>query len=189
MKNKLPKVVIAAGATLDTAMLPGRLLELAGRYGVQLYAALSHEALEFVTLTALAAITSHPVYHENSQFDPASGLPMHRVLRECDLLVLYPASARILAQCALGEVTCPVTRLFAFTPKDRVLIAPAIHPDMSRELYDPHVKRLSGLGCKVLAAADLWANWRDVEDAIVDRLKLSRLKAAPADLYLDKLTG
>lgn len=58
------------------------------------------------------------------QFDGA--LPRHLAWRHAALLVVHPASARVLAEAAAGSVTDVVTRLIAFVPPERVVIAPAI---------------------------------------------------------------
>jgi phosphopantothenoylcysteine synthetase/decarboxylase len=184
-----PWVVFASGATIETAMLPYHLLRLSTDFGLRLSAAISPGAKDFVTLPVLGALTRGVVYHENTQTDPGSGLPIHLVWNQADLLVLYPASARILAQCAQGEITCAVTRLFAFMPKTRIVVAPSLHPEMERSLYQGHVSILKGIGCTVLAEADYWASWRDVEDAVVEALKLSRFRAPRRDVRLDKIFG
>jgi hypothetical protein len=184
-----PRVVFASGATIETAMLPFRILGLRAAFGLRVTVALSPEALGFVSVPVLEAVTASPVYRENTQTDAATGLPMHKPLAGSDLLVLYPASARILAQCALGEVTDTVTRLFSFTPKKNVVVAPSIHPEMEKSLYTGHAETLKRIGCRVLAPGDLWASWRDVEDAVVEKLGLSRLKPSPRDVMLDKILG
>jgi len=182
------RIVIAAGGALDTAMLPLRLLHLRADYGVELAAAVSTGALEFVTGTALTGVTGNWVYDPETRFEAGTSLPAHLALANPDLLVVYPATARIVAQCALGVVTCPVTRLFAFTPKDRIVIAPAIHPRMDRRLYDGHVARLREVGCEVIGGAEYWATWAEVEEACVRRLGLGRSLRAPGDVLLDELS-
>lgn len=119
--------------------------------------ALSAGALDFVTTDAMSAVSGSAVYDANTQLD-AHGVPMHLSLAEADLLVLVPATARIFAECALGIVSCTVTRLFAFTPKERVVLAPALHPRMDLRLYRDHEKRLVDVGCTVLARDDLFAS-------------------------------
>ncbi|MBX3230977.1 MAG: hypothetical protein KIT84_36570 [Labilithrix sp.] len=182
----MPTVVLAAGGSLETAMLPQRLLYLRADYGVEVRAAVSAGALEFVTRTALMGVTGSFVYEPDTRFAPGSAVPVHLSLADADLLVLHPATARVLSQCALGEVTCPVTRLFAFSAKDRILVAPAIHPRMDRRIYEPHVARLRDLGCEVLGGPDLWATWHDAETRIVARLGLTK-KTRTGDVLLDEL--
>jgi phosphopantothenoylcysteine synthetase/decarboxylase len=179
-------VVFAAGGSIETALLPYRLLYFRADYAVALSAAVSPGALDFVTKTALAAVTSDAVYDADTRFEAHSPRPIHLALSEADTLVIYPATARILAQCALGEVTCPVTRLFAFTPKDRVVVAPSLHPRMDVRLYEGHVERLRSIGCAVLGAPSFTTTWMDVEEHLAARLAL-RKSTSGGDVRLDEL--
>ena len=183
----MPTIVLAAGGSIETALLPHRLLYLRADYRVALTVAVSTGALEFVTRTALVGVTGSYVYDPGLQFAPATTMPVHLALADADLLVLHPATARIIAQCALGEVTCPVTRLFAFTPKSRIVIAPAIHPRMDPRLYEGHLARLRELGCEVLGGPTLWATWAEVEARMIARLGLVRSPRAGGDVLLDAL--
>ncbi|MGE0708193.1 MAG: flavoprotein [Planctomycetota bacterium] len=185
------RVVFAAGGVLETAFLPYRLLNLQVDYGLRLRVAASPSALEFATRTALHAVTGAEVYHQNSQFD-RDGLPLHLALKDTPLLVLYPATARILAQCATGVVSCPVTRLFAFVPKERVLVAPALHPEMDLRLYRDHARRLAELGCEVLGlgaegAAELAPTWRELSERVAARMGATRLVPRPEQVLLERL--
>lgn len=179
-------IVFAAGGSIETALLPYRLLYFRADYGVALSAAASPGALEFVTRTSLAAVTGDPVYDADARFDPGSARPAHLSLSEADRLVVYPATARILAQCALGEITCPVTRLFAFTPKDRVVVAPAIHARMDARLYEGHVDRLRSVGCAVLGDRSLATTWAEIEEHLAAELGL-RKSTAGGTVRLDEL--
>ena len=183
----MTSIVFAAGGSIETAMLPQRLLYLRADYGVSLVAAVSPGALEFVTRTALIGVTGSFVYDPDTRFEPATALPAHLALADADLLVVHPATARIIAQCAAGEVTCPVTRLFAFTRKDRIVVAPAIHPRMDPRLYEGHLARLRDLGCVVLGGPSLWTTWAEIEQCVVARLGLVKSSQAGADVLLDDL--
>ena len=160
--------------------------DLRADYEVRLWSAVSERALDFVTPMALGAVCENTVYRSNDQL-ASDRRPLHVVARDADALVLHPATARIIAQCALGEVTCAVTRLFAFTPKDRVVVAPAIHPYLERSIYEPHVRRLRDLGCTVLGGDDLFASWADVRDHLCERLALKRRTTPWGPVLLKKL--
>lgn len=168
-----PFIVVASGATIETSFLPQRLWLLREEYGLRVASALSPKALDFVTPLALRAVTHHPVYTESEPLDP-SGTPLHLAYADADALVIFPATARVLAEAAVGSVTCPVTRLLAFGSPARTLIAPAVHPRMDRSVYRPHLDRLAGRGCTILGGDDLHASWRDVQDALVARFHLVR---------------
>jgi len=163
-------VVFAAGGALETAFLPKRLFDLRADHHVRLSVALSSGALDFVTVPAMSAVVGAPAYTTNADLD-GTGVPRHLRLAEADWLVVHPATARVVAECALGIVSCPVTRLFAFFPKDRVCIAPAIHPRMDLRLYAPHLARLRELGCAVVGGDDAFASWSDVRGFLSTKLE------------------
>jgi phosphopantothenoylcysteine synthetase/decarboxylase len=183
----VPTVVFAAGGSIETALLPHRLLFFRADHEVALAAAVSAGALDFVTPIALAGVTGAVVYGPDQRFEPGTARPAHLALAEADALVLHPATARILAECATGAVTCPVTRLFAFTPKDRIVVAPAIHPRMDLRIYAPHAERLRSLGCTVLGGERLFSTWHEIEQHLVARLGLQRAARSGHDVLLDEL--
>ena len=182
-----PHLVVAAGGALETAFLPQRLFALRADHAVRVSVALSARALDFVTTTALRGVTGREVYVRNDQW--AGAVPMHLALRRADLLLLAPATARILAACATGLVDDAPTRLFAFTPKERVVVAPALHPHLDRRIYAPHLERLAELGCAIVGGEDRFASWADARDAVVARLGLRRRPVGSGPTLLESLAG
>lgn len=180
-----PWLVVAAGGTVETSFLPQRLFNYLADFSVRVTVALSPGARDFVTTTALAAITGEPVYTRGRQLD-ASQRPLHLALAEADRLLLCPASARIVASCALGLVTCPVTRLFAFIPPARVIVSPAIHPAMDRSVYAAHLATLRNRGCTVLGGDDLFASWQNVRDHLERTFPLARRTDATGVLSIGR---
>jgi phosphopantothenoylcysteine decarboxylase / phosphopantothenate---cysteine ligase len=181
-------IVVAAGGVIETSLLPYNLVHLRSCVDITVSTAISPAAEKFVTSTALQAITKNLVYQEQQLFDPLTNKPLHIAYSEADLLILYPATARIIAQCALGEVTCPVTRLFAFTPKERILIAPAIHSRMDKRIYYPHLNKLQELGCHVLNQHQeedaLYSLWSHIELKIAEMLEAEKLAPSTRSLEL-----
>jgi len=183
-----PHVVIAAGGSVESAFLPHHLLQLVTDFDVRVTVALSRGAAPFVTRTALRAITGARPYRRAVDWDDDErATPRHLSLSRADLLVLWPATARIVAACAQGLVSCAPTRLFAFTPKPRVVIAPALHPSFERSIYVPHLKTLESLGCEILGGDDLHASWHEVRTAIVARLSPTRRTPHPGVQLLDTM--
>lgn len=185
-ESREPHVVFAAGGALETAFLPQRLFDLRADHRVALTVALSAGALDFVTPTAMSAVAGSTVYLASTELDPA-GVPRHLRLAEAHMLVVYPATARIVAECALGIVSCTVTRLFAFFPKDRVCIAPAIHPKMDARIYAPHLARLRELGCAVVGGEDAFASWADVLAHVTPALERRALTLGRKPVLLSDL--
>lgn len=179
-----PRCVIASGGSIETALLPGRVLALRADYDLDVGCALSRGALDFVTRTAIHGVSGRAPYVDRRQFD--AGAPVHLAWRDAAVCVLHPATARILAEVAAGSVTCVVTRLAAFTPPDRLVIAPAIHPDLDPRPYRAHVDALRARGIEVIGGDDLHASWDDVERHLVARLALVR-RTPTAVIRLDEL--
>jgi phosphopantothenoylcysteine synthetase/decarboxylase len=171
MMNR-PLVVIASGGVIETALLPYHLVHLRSFFELDVAVAVSTAALQFTTLTALQAISCSPVFHEGQPIHPLTQEPMHIALSNPAVLVIYPASGRILTSCATGLITCPVTRLFAFTPKDRIIIGACLHPKMDHRIYQPSLDMLSKLGCLVIEQTDSSKGslWPKIEEAIAVRL-------------------
>lgn len=165
-------VVIASGGIIETALLPYHLVHFRSFFDLDVAVAVSPAALQFATLTALQAISSSPVFHEGQPFHPVTLEPMHIALSDPAALVIYPASGRILTSCATGLITCPVTRLFAFTPKDRIIIGACLHPKMDHRIYQPSLDALSKLGCLVIeqSGSSPRSLWPKIEMAIAERL-------------------
>lgn len=139
--------------------------------------ALSPRALDFVTTLSLEGITGALVYTENRPLNQSTGRPTYLDLVDADALILYPATARVLAHCALGIVSCPVTRCFAFADKKSVLVTPYLHPRMEPRLYSQHVDVLRSVGCTVVQPDDrlFWRTtsaWVTTEHRLSEMLKL-----------------
>lgn len=144
-------VGFAVGGCLETSVLPYHLLRLVGTYpNLSLAFAVSSHALDFVTPVTLEAIARRPIYIEERRFDPLTRKPFHLVLSEMDVLVIYPATARIIAEAALGIISCLVTRAFSFMAKNRVIVAPYLHPAMDQRLYEDHLSKLRQLDCRLV---------------------------------------
>lgn len=173
-------VTIAAGGVVGTAFLPYHLARMRIEMpSVTLRTALSPGGERFVTPLALRAVTGVPPYTDDVEFEPVSGHPIHLEYASSDLLVLYPASARILASVAAGIVSCPVTRLFAFGRKDRTIVCPSLHPDMSDSIYRRHVELLEQVGTVVVRPDD-GLHWTRRHPWVETLATIRHMLAAPA---------
>lgn len=150
-KESQYEVVLAMGGAIETAIVPYHIARLrAANPELSIYTAVSDGAMQFITTTTLRGVTGNAVYSSERKFD-SFGMPSHLSNSKRDLLVIYPATARILAEMSLGIISCPVTRLFAFTKKENIIITPYIHEDMCWELYSEHLEKLANIGCKIVA--------------------------------------
>jgi phosphopantothenoylcysteine synthetase/decarboxylase len=167
-------VVLACGGTIETAFLPYKIAHFIAHYRVDVHVAMSREARKFATLTAMRAITGHEIYTRNVQFQGPSGTPLHLAWSAPEQLAVYPATARIVAEFAIGSITCPVTRLFAFTEKSKIVVVPQIHQQLHAEVYEKHLQAISDMGCTVLGSASKSADWRQMELLVASRIGVLR---------------
>src|SRR5690606_4641496 len=106
---------------IETAMMPYYVSRFLMKTSVNVYIALTPNAEDFVSALSLQALSQNPVYTEAHKFNPYTGAPFHLTYSQSDALFVYPASSRILACAALGLIECPVTRLVAHTPKEKII--------------------------------------------------------------------
>ena len=152
---------LALGSCMETVTVPYHALRLVAAHpSLRLRFCVTPKALNFVTRVALEGISRSPVYCEENPFDPLTHRPFHLEFGELDLLIVYPATARLIAEMALGIISCPVTRAFAFTPKAKVFITPYLHPAMEPSIYIPHLAMLQRCGCHLVMPSQ-GATWRD----------------------------
>lgn len=180
-----PSLVFGLGGTIETAFVPLRLFELLADYAVESGVALTREAETFVSPVALEGLTGRAPYRGNAQFE--AGVPVHLSWAEALLLVIVPGTARLLTECAGGSITCPVTRLFAFTDKARIVFAPALHPRFDLRIYRPQLERLRELGVTVLGGEDGHADWAELRQVLLERLQPPRREGAGRTVLLDAL--
>lgn len=95
--------------------------------GAQVQAVMTHSALEFVGAATLAGITGKPV--AVNMFGNTAGESHVTLSAQCDVLVIAPATADLLARLATGRADDLVTAtaLCAHCP---IIVAPAMHPSM-----------------------------------------------------------
>jgi phosphopantothenoylcysteine synthetase/decarboxylase len=181
-------LAVAAGASIETTLLPFRLVQLLATYSrLKIRVALSPKAEQFVSVFALDGLLDDFVYTESRSYRPRTTIPFHLDFGTSDLLVLFPATARIVAECALGLITCPVTRLFAFKAKEQIIVVPHLHPAMDVSLYVDHLVRIERVGATVIrpSAGLIWKDesaWSRALSVIFERLKLDP-QAKPTSSY------
>ncbi len=129
------RIVVAIGggiAAYKTAVLVSRLVQ--AQHHVEVV--LSHGATHFVGAATFAALCGRPPTIDS--YDPRFPLGPHIELAEgADMLIIAPATARILASCALGLADDLISTLY-LACQCPVLMAPA----MSAPMWDqPSVQR------------------------------------------------
>lgn len=172
-------LTIACGAALETSLIPHHAIHLLSHYNVAIRFAITPEAKKFVRRLPLEAISKYSVYHKNGQLCKETKEPYHKLFSASDLVIVYPATPRLLSEIRSGSITCPVTRLVAFTTPSRVMICPALHPNLSLGIYQPILQELQVRGHTVLGAISGVASWNEVEIATQQLLNLQRIDDPP----------
>ena len=97
--------------------------------GAKVRCILTAGGARFVTPLALSAISGERVFDDLFSLTDESEIGHIRLSRECDLVVVAPASADILARMAAGMANDLATAVLLATDKP-VLVAPAMNPRM-----------------------------------------------------------
>src|SRR6266700_4016608 len=96
---------------------------------IQVRCVLTKAAQQFVTALAASALSNQRVYTD--LFDPESEFDAGhiRLARECDLIVVAPATADLMAKMAQGHADDLASAILLATNR-KVLLAPAMNPQM-----------------------------------------------------------
>lgn len=121
--------------------------------------ALSHGATQFVGEATFSALCGHPPVVNT--YDPRFPLGAHIELAEdADLLVIAPATARILASCATGLADDLIATLY-LSCECRVIMAPAMsHPMWSKPAVQRNVSTLKEDGVELIGPESGWLSCR-----------------------------
>ncbi len=177
------RIVVGIGggiAAYKVAMLVSRLVQVGHHVDV----VLTHGAAHFVGPATFSALCGRaPV---SDAYDPRFPLGPHIELAEAaDLLVVAPATARILASCALGLADDLISTLY-LARECPVLMAPAMSSAMWEQ---PSVKRnvttLIGDGVQMLGPASGWLSCR--KQGLGRMVEPEVILAAAVEILADKV--
>lgn len=118
------------------------------RAGHEVRCVVTDSGLRLVTPDALAAVSGH---HVATSMWPGDGsMPHIELARWADTLLIAPATADLLARCALGLADDLLTTLFlALEPAKPVLFAPAMNTVMwDKPVVQSHVRTLRERGAR-----------------------------------------
>jgi phosphopantothenoylcysteine decarboxylase/phosphopantothenate--cysteine ligase len=120
---------------------------------------MTHSAQKFVGAATFAALTAHPV--ATSSFSPAYPLGAHIELAEgCRLLLIAPATARLVASCALGLADSLLSTLY-LQCQCPVLMAPAMSASMwDKKAVQRNVATLLDVGVQIIGPGEGWLSCR-----------------------------
>src|SRR2546423_944125 len=112
-------------AAYKAADLASKLRQL----GAEVWPVMTESAKRFVTPLTLRAVAHHPVAHDLWSEDDASGVAHVQLADRADVLLIAPATANVLAQCAHGLAGDFLTSLYLVC-RAPVLFAPAMNGKM-----------------------------------------------------------
>ncbi len=152
------RIVVAIGggiAAYKTATLVSRLVQLEHTVHV----VLTHGATSFIGPATFSALCGRPPVIDS--YDLRFPLGAHIELAEgCDLLIVAPATARLLASCALG-LADDLTATLYLACESPVLMAPAMSAPMwDKASVQRHVTRLREDGVQLIGPNSGWLSCR-----------------------------
>ena len=169
------RVLFAAGAAIETSVLPYHLIRLTSLFPEIIPTlALSPQAEAFLGPATVRALSSDEPHLTGASF-AADGSALHLRARDIDALIVYPATPRLITEIASGTITCPVTRAAAFAPTDRMIVTPYVHPDLDARFYLPAIHRLEALGVRVVLPPSGDIHWTDASAWSATVTELGRL--------------
>ena len=123
-----PRVLLVIGGGIAAYKSLDLIRRLAER-GVAVRAVMTAAAQRFITPLTVGALTAERVFTD--LFDPASEFDVGhiRLARECDLIVVAPATADLMARMAGGHADDLATAVLLATDQ-KILLAPAMNPRM-----------------------------------------------------------
>lgn len=127
--------------------------------GHQVDVVMTRGAQQFIGAATFAALAGRPPACET--YDPAFPLGAHiELVQQADLLVIAPATARILASCALGLADDLLATLY-LARTCPVLMAPAMNNAMWQQpAVQRNVQQLQQDGVTLLGPASGWLSCR-----------------------------
>jgi phosphopantothenoylcysteine decarboxylase len=154
------RVVVAVGggiAAYKSATLVSRLVQS----GLEVSVVMTEGAQQFVGPATFAALCNRPPIVDS--FDPRFPLGPHIELAEqCRLMIIAPATARILASCALGLADDLLSTLY-LCMECPVLMAPAMSSAMwSKPAVARNVAQLTDDGIHWVGPEEGWLSCRKV---------------------------
>jgi phosphopantothenoylcysteine decarboxylase/phosphopantothenate--cysteine ligase len=123
------------------------------RAGASVQVVMTDAALQFITPVTMQALTGQPVF--TSQWDPrpSAGMAHIDLPRDCDLVLVAPASADFIAQLASGRASELLALACLARPVARcpLLVAPAMNREMwSHPATQRNVAQIAADGARVL---------------------------------------
>ncbi|TVR42931.1 MAG: hypothetical protein EA402_10790 [Planctomycetota bacterium] len=126
------------------------LIRLATAQGHEIRCILTENARHLVAEATLHTLSGQAVHH--SLWPENGSIPHIETVRWCDGLLIAPATANVLAKCALGLADDLLTTAFlALEPHKPCWLAPAMNTVMwEKPIVQSHLRSLSAYGCRII---------------------------------------
>lgn len=126
------------------------LIRLLRKGGIRVVCVLTKAGREFVTELSVAALSANQVYSDLFSLKDETEMGHIRLSRECDLVVVAPASADIIAKMANGLANDLASTILLATDKP-VVIVPAMNVMMwQNKAVKRNIKQLEEDGVQIL---------------------------------------
>ncbi|MGN6136625.1 MAG: flavoprotein [Aureliella sp.] len=154
----MAKIVVGIGGGV-AAFKMGSVVSRLVQQGYHVDVVLTHAATQFIGAATFAALAGRAPVSET--FDPRFPLGAHiELVEQADLLLIAPATARILASCALGLADDLLATLY-LARTCPVVMAPAMNNAMWQQpSVQRNVRQLSDDGVALLGPAEGWLSCR-----------------------------
>src|ERR1700754_4337218 len=120
--------------------------------GAHVAPVLTQGALRFVGRTTFDALASEPVH--TSVFDDANPIPHTRLGQSADLVVVVPATARLLGTYAAG-ISADLLTATLLATRAPVVVCPAMHTEMwEHAAVQENLRVLAGRGVTIVPPAE-----------------------------------
>lgn len=121
--------------------------------GADVRCILTRGGAEFITPLSVAALSENKVYTELFSLTDEQEMGHIRLARDCDLVLVAPASASMIARAAHGSADDLATTVLLATDKP-VMMTPAMNPVMwDNPAVQDNIKTLGSRGVKILTPA------------------------------------
>lgn len=132
------------------------IVRLAGKAGHTVRCVATDSALEMVSARMLHILSEHPVLHKLWPQGDENSIPHIEAVRWCDVFVIAPATANIMAKCAVGIADDLLSTMYlAIEPDKRIWFAPAMNTVMwNKPTVQSNLQILSQHGCHIIHPID-----------------------------------
>jgi phosphopantothenoylcysteine decarboxylase/phosphopantothenate--cysteine ligase len=123
------RIVLIIGGGIAAYKCLELIRRLRERLPVQVLTVMTRAAQQFITPLSVGTLSNAPVFTELFDLDVEREIGHIRVARDCDLIVVAPATADLIAKMAGGHADDLASAVLLATDKP-VLVAPAMNPHM-----------------------------------------------------------